>query len=222
MPRQTYETVLKRALFLAEREEKGLPTEQLPSGRWPDSLDEFADQVPVAIAQDEKTKSVYIDFGRPIQAIGVSPAMARTIATMIMTAANELDPEGTVATSHPELLNVARLRVPEQDVEQEGTVMLPGVFNALKLPEEPVEQRSRESFPLVGICAACGEPQYMTPAGEVCKNGHGGAETMLPCHACVHRHFESESIRGHCGAGHDPRINKDHNCADWKYDDEQE
>jgi hypothetical protein len=135
MPQQTYDSVLKRARFLVEREAQGLPTEQLPSGRWPDSLDEFADQVPIVIAKDEDKDSVYLDFGRPIQAIGVNPAMARTIATMIMTAANEMDPDGELG-SRPELVNVARLKVPGREVEQEGTVELPGVFSGLSVSQE--------------------------------------------------------------------------------------
>jgi hypothetical protein len=139
MPRETFETVLKRAQFLLEREAQGLPTEQLPSGRWPDSLDEFADQVPVVIAKDKEKASVYIDFGRPIQAIGVSPAMARTIATLIMAAANEMDPAGELG-NRPELVNVARLKVPGQEVEQEGTVELPGVFAGLNVSDEEGEK----------------------------------------------------------------------------------
>ena len=132
MPRLTYEAVLKRACFLVEREVQGLPTEQLPSGRWPDSLDEFADQVPIVIAKDEDKGAVYLDFGRPIQAIGVNPAMARTIATMIMTAANEMDPDGELG-NRPGLVNVARLKIPGQEAEQEGTIELPGVFSGLRV-----------------------------------------------------------------------------------------
>jgi len=135
MPKETYESILERASFLLEREAQGLPTEQLPSGRWPDSLDEFADQVPIVIAKDQEKASVYLDFGRPVQAIGVSPAMARTIATMIVTAANEMDPDGELG-NRPELVNIARLKVPGVDTEQEGTVELPGVLTGLELPEE--------------------------------------------------------------------------------------
>lgn len=138
MPQETFQTVLERVRFLVEREAQGLPTEQLPSGRWPDSLDEFADQVPVVIAKDEEKFSVYLDFGRPIQAIGVSPAMARTMATLIMTAANEMDPSGELG-NRPELVNVARLKVPGKDVEQEGTVELPGVFAGLTIPKREAE-----------------------------------------------------------------------------------
>jgi len=33
------------------------------------------------------------------------------------------------------------------------------------------------SFPPVGLdCADCGQPQYQTPSGPCCINGHGGAD----------------------------------------------
>jgi hypothetical protein len=136
MPEETFATVKERAKFLQDREEEGLPTEQLPSGRWPDSLDEFADQVPLVVAGDKDKLAVYLDFGRPIQAIGVSPAVARTISMLIMDAANELDPDGAVAGAHPELVNVARVRVPDKTLEQEGTVFMPGLTQELQGQEQ--------------------------------------------------------------------------------------
>jgi len=236
MPRQTYETVLNRARFLLEREDQGLPTEQLPSGRWPDSLDEFADQIPVVIAKDEEKASVYIDFGRPIQAIGVSPAMARTIAIMIMTAANEMDPKGELG-NQPELVNVARLKVPDQDVEQEGLIELPGVFSGITIPkgasdkkqwdeETPIDEawdrfNAGDTGVCVGLCEMCEEPQYMSPGGEVCKNGHGGAPSIRPCWACASYYCNSHTD-GHprCegppkGPGLNPAQNTDYDCYDW-------
>jgi len=30
----------------------------------------------------------------------------------------------------------------------------------------------------VGTCSVCGEPQYWTPSGKVCVNGHGGAPSI--------------------------------------------
>jgi len=33
-----------------------------------------------------------------------------------------------------------------------------------------------ENYPEAGLsCPVCGEPQYKTPSGDCCKNGHGGA-----------------------------------------------
>jgi len=219
MPRKTYEAILKRARFLVEREQHGLPTEQLPSGRWPDSLDEFADQVPLAIAKDEENNSIYIDFGRPIQAIGISPAMARTIATMIVTAANEMDPDGLIAMSRPELVNVARIRVPEHDLEQEGTVALPSVFAGLKLHERPDDSSSfdLDNYPLIGICNECHCPQHTTPGGPSCKNGHGGAETIRPCFACSYQNRNVVST-GQCEAGLFQKMNINNNCGNWEVD----
>lgn len=235
MPRETFDTVLKRAQFLLEREAQGLPTEQLPSGRWPDSLEEFADQVPVVIAKDDGKGSVYIDFGRPIQAIGVSPAMARTIATLIMTAANEMDPTGELG-NRPELVNVARLRVPGKEVEQEGTVELPGVFAGLTVPQDGEKKTWSKDTPVeeawsqfsegatgvcVGLCVDCEKPQYMSPGGEVCENGHGGAPSFRPCWACAFYYCKAHT-NGHpkCqeqpkGPGLDPAQNTNHDCHDW-------
>lgn len=45
------------------------------------------------------------------------------------------------------------------------------------------EKHSHEAAesPLNGLlCDVCGEPQYETPSGEVCKNGHGGAPGIVP------------------------------------------
>jgi hypothetical protein len=136
MPEETLKTVKERAKFLQEREERGLPTEQLPSGRWPDTLDEFADQVPLVIKAEQNKLSVYLDFGRSVQAIGVSPAVARTISMLITEAANELDPEGAVAGTHPELVNVARVKVPGSTLEQEGTIFMPGLSQELQVGAE--------------------------------------------------------------------------------------
>lgn len=34
-------------------------------------------------------------------------------------------------------------------------------------------------FPLIGsMCSKCGEPQYTTPSGDTCSNGHGGAAAL--------------------------------------------
>jgi len=37
-------------------------------------------------------------------------------------------------------------------------------------PKDPFQD-----LPWVGTCSECGEPQYATPSGNCCKNGHGGA-----------------------------------------------
>jgi hypothetical protein len=34
-----------------------------------------------------------------------------------------------------------------------------------------------EKVPAAEVCATCEEPQYNTPSGRVCRNGHGGADT---------------------------------------------
>jgi ElaB/YqjD/DUF883 family membrane-anchored ribosome-binding protein len=49
-----------------------------------------------------------------------------------------------------------------------------------ELPE-PSELPALEAYPRTGLmCSECGMPQYNTPGGEVCKNGHGGAPGVKP------------------------------------------
>lgn len=37
-----------------------------------------------------------------------------------------------------------------------------------------------EDLPLTGTkCSVCKEPQYQTPSGDTCKNGHGGAPALV-------------------------------------------
>lgn len=41
--------------------------------------------------------------------------------------------------------------------------------------------RGREPWPaLPSRCSVCGGPQFSTPAGATCPNGHGGAESDEP------------------------------------------
>lgn len=43
-------------------------------------------------------------------------------------------------------------------------------------PPKRTYARIRDTFPATGeYCYACGLPQYETPSGVVCENGHGGA-----------------------------------------------
>lgn len=42
----------------------------------------------------------------------------------------------------------------------------------------PAAHPPLESFPSLGACGDCGQPQYHSPAGPVCANGHGGAATI--------------------------------------------
>lgn len=38
---------------------------------------------------------------------------------------------------------------------------------------------------MLGYCAECHEPQYKSPAGPVCENGHGGAGTLEELPRCA-------------------------------------
>lgn len=45
---------------------------------------------------------------------------------------------------------------------------------------EVIKVQPHDTRPLGTKCAVCGEPQYATPSGALCKNGHGGARALAP------------------------------------------
>lgn len=79
--------------------------------------------------------------------------------------------------------------------------------------EEPQdEEPSLDSFPQVGFCADCYEPQYKTPGGESCKNGHGGAPTLdeVPtCAECNEALKPNAKFCDECGASTEPKDESD-------------
>jgi DNA polymerase III gamma/tau subunit len=55
------------------------------------------------------------------------------------------------------------------------------IMRAAREPAPPViEQKPLplESYPWLGYCETCGEKQYQSPSGAVCKGRHGGAGTL--------------------------------------------
>ena len=46
--------------------------------------------------------------------------------------------------------------------------------------DETVDESEQElvQFEMVGTCSVCGESQYASPHGPVCRNGHGGAPSL--------------------------------------------
>jgi DNA polymerase III gamma/tau subunit len=40
------------------------------------------------------------------------------------------------------------------------------------------EPKPISSYPMIGYCAVCGDPQYQIPSGSLCEKGHGGADTL--------------------------------------------
>jgi len=134
-PPEVVDGIWKRALFLEEREKNGLPVDPLPSGRFPDDAKEFADQIPLVIAADIERGEVYVDFARSIQALGISPAMARTLAMKLNDVADSLDPDGSMGMKNPASVSIGHIKVPGSDVVKEGTVITPGLIDDLKLGE---------------------------------------------------------------------------------------
>lgn len=44
----------------------------------------------------------------------------------------------------------------------------------------PGAEHPPESYPATGLlCSACRQPQFQTPAGDVCENGHGGVPGII-------------------------------------------
>ena len=43
---------------------------------------------------------------------------------------------------------------------------------------QAMQPRCGEWRPKVELCSVCNEPQFMTPSGETCSNGHGGAPSV--------------------------------------------
>jgi len=211
MTEEMREKVIERAKFLQLRSEQGLPVDPLPSGRFPDSEEEYADAIPLSIQPDTNKGTVCVGFGRAITTIDVTPAMARTIALMLMGSAATIESE-CAPVDHGKV-NIARVRVPDSTVEKEGTIslldfMAPSNMVGSGGSEGHVVELSQrnessriEDFPIIGTCSLCGELQYQTPSGPTCKtHGHGGAITETSCEACDY--FPKEpSGNGYCESG---------------------
>lgn len=66
-----------------------------------------------------------------------------------------------------------------------------------------------DSFPRKGFCGDCYEPQYLTPHGESCKNGHGGAPTIDEVPKCVSCDADlkpNAKFCGECGASREEKV----------------
>jgi len=223
-PTEAQDEITERAIWLKERDAKGLPVDPLPSGRFPDDLEEFGDQIPVVIVADTERVEVYIDFARPIKALGVSPAMARTIALKLNQVADLIDPDGSLGMQNPASVTIGHIRVPGSVVIKEGNVIVPGLMDDLRVHGDPMEEveareETLQEFPVVGICGAdaCNEAQYGTPSGPVCRWGHGGAKTFKPCWACTYDELEKDAE--HCKCGRSIKDNAEAlDCDAWTVD----
>lgn len=61
---------------------------------------------------------------------------------------------------------------------QEDTIQIVSSARGFVTDEERDRELLKQKSP--GLCEACREPQYMTPSGPTCKNGHGGAGSLDP------------------------------------------
>lgn len=44
-----------------------------------------------------------------------------------------------------------------------------------RAPKKSMTDADWEKFRVVGTCSVCGKPQFRTPSGPACREGHGGA-----------------------------------------------
>jgi hypothetical protein len=227
LPVDHVDEITERAVWLAERDEQGLPVDPLPSGRFPDDAEEYGDQIPVVVVADAEHAEVYIDFARPIRALGISPAMARTIALKLNSVADLVDPDGSLGMQNPATVTIGHVRVPDSSVLKEGNVIVPALMDDLHTrmsepdPGEQADMLEEElvAFKLIGICGAdaCNEAQYDSPGGPTCKWGHGGAETLKPCWACTYD--EEDEDAEFCKCGCSIRDNAEScDCESWTGD----
>lgn len=90
VPEYVFDSVLDRARTLAEREAKGLPTEERPSGGLPDSEDEVDEPFALRVFADGDGK-VCLDLGRAVRAVSIHPAAALHLSTLLTAAAFSVD-----------------------------------------------------------------------------------------------------------------------------------
>lgn len=86
----TFWEVQQRAEKLAERDAQGLPTEERPSGGFPDSEDEVTD--PIALNVGKEDGQVVLDFGRAIRAVRLHPVAASYLGSLLTQTAFEASP----------------------------------------------------------------------------------------------------------------------------------
>lgn len=91
LPPEIFERVQDRAELLAQRDAEGLPTEEKPSGGFPDSDDEVDDPFALRVFVDEG--KVCLDLGRAVRAVSIHPVAANYLATLLTSAAFDADPE---------------------------------------------------------------------------------------------------------------------------------
>lgn len=132
LPDHVFNNIKARAEFLEERDRQGLPTEEKPSGGFPDSDDEIADPIALKVAADDG--AVVIDFGRPVRAVNIHPATASYLATLLTQAAIEAGLDTSQAMNDM-TVKVATVKDPDGNI-REAVLRLPSPFG----PEEEDEE----------------------------------------------------------------------------------
>jgi len=128
VPPDVFWSIQQRAELLAGRDAMGLPTEELPSGGFPESDDEIAD--PIALKVGAEDGKVVLDFGRPIRAVRIHPVAASYLATLFTQAAFEADPDLAEKNMEDMQMQVQVATVSDVDGNvREAVVRLPSPFD---------------------------------------------------------------------------------------------
>jgi hypothetical protein len=135
VPAVAFDDIMERAWMLAEREEQGLPTEPLPSGRWPKSEGDFGETIQLQVGIDELDKLVVMDFGRPVKAVSIHPSVARFVATMLQQRASKVDPDGQMGMKSAKFLGAAKVVAPDGRT-QESDLKMGDLAGMPKLEDE--------------------------------------------------------------------------------------
>jgi len=126
VPVHIYEALHERARLLAERDKKGLPTEEKPSGGFPDSDDEVADPFALRVWADDGGK-VCLDLGRAVRAVSIHPVAALHLSTLLTTAAFSIEAALEDGLSKDMKVQVATVKGIDGEV-REAVVRLPSPF----------------------------------------------------------------------------------------------
>jgi hypothetical protein len=118
VPIDHQDQIFERARLLADRESQGLPTEPLPSGRWPEDENEFGLEIKMNVGVDLDDKLIVIDFNQRISSVGIHPSLARYLANLMLTRANEIDPDGKAGMVDTRFLGVAKVKVDDGNFKE--------------------------------------------------------------------------------------------------------
>lgn len=140
VPDQVFRSVRERAELLAKRDVEGLPTEEKPSGGFPETDDEVDDPFALRVFRDGD--KVCLDLGRAVRAVSIHPVAANYLATLLTNAAFDTDPDLNPGSADDLKVQVATVKGIDGKV-REAVVRLPSPF---AVDEGEEEERDGGNF----------------------------------------------------------------------------